>query len=129
VPSPAGIPGHPRPQYNEIEDKQMENAYKVLTGAAPLSDFGGQKNEQALVQAFKAAEEVYHGNARDNTIPASGGRGAAYFHDARIPTPGFIADGIKRGILREITPPPGLQWGMRFYGYTQKGYQQERVNP
>jgi len=123
------IPGHPRPQYNEIEDDQMAKAYKVLTGRAPSSDLGGRDNEQALVRAFRAAEEVYHGNARDNTIPASGGRGAAYFHDRGIHTPGFIAAGIKSGILREITPSPGVQWGMRFYGYTEKGYQQERVNP
>jgi hypothetical protein len=124
------IAGHPSNQYDEIKDKQMENAYKVLTDKnAKVSELGGPDNEQALIRAFKAAEEVYHGNAPDNTIPASGGRGAAYFHDRGIPTPRFIVDAINRGILREITPPPGVQWGMRFYGYTEQGYQKERVNP
>ena len=120
------IPGHPAYQFNEVADKQMELAYNVLTGAAKVSALGGADNEDALTDAFERAEKVFHGTARDNTIPPQGGRGAVFFHDTSIPTPPFIARRIALGDMRELFPA-GQNAGIRFYGYTEQGYQRDRI--
>jgi hypothetical protein len=115
-----------RPQFNEITGRQMERAYAALTTDKGASALRGPDDELALADAFETAENVYHGRKRDNTIPPTGGRGAVFFHDRSIPTPPDIAKRIVDGDLRELFPA-GPNAGIRFYGYTEQGYEKDRI--
>ena len=115
-----------RPQFNEITGQQMERAYKALTTASGASALRGPKDEDGLTDAYEAADRVYHNQKPDNTIPPEGGRGAVFFHDRSISTPPELAARIKAGDLGELFPA-GPNAGMRFYGYTEQGYQKDRI--
>ncbi|GEM_PF-2785834 len=115
-----------RPQFNEITGRQMERAYAALTTDKGASALRGPDDELALADAFETAEKVYHGRKRDNTIPPTGGRGAVFFHDRSISTPPDIAKRIKEGDMRELFPA-GPNAALRFYGYTEQGYQKDRI--
>ena len=114
-------------------DTSVKGADLELAANAPLAKNPTpltktqRAGNQAQIEKDKAEAEQILRAIPDNTIPQEGGRGAIIFHDTGIAPPEWIERGLDSGDLRELLPKDAGP-KMQFYGLTEQGYKNKRVN-